>query len=331
MEQTRFITVPQISIHPDELYIYGRKEWITEPGFKRGNSMKNLLDNSNHNKMSEKSKQKAKRAIKYLIYNSSEKTTYNYKTKSKFKFKVGFITLTLSSKQNHSDQEIKKTLLNQFLIEAKKKWNMTNYVWKAEKQQNGNIHFHILTDVFIPWSELRNCWNRIQNKLSYVDKFEQVHHKKNPNSTDVHSLKNIENVAAYMVKYMTKNEIKHHEKVSSKVRPGLSGLGKNKLSVSIGAKKFLGRLSNNGRIWTCSKGLSDIRGGQHELTEEIEEELNLLEKQKGSRRINKDHFSGIFYKADILSKDKFPVLYSLLNDYIKTKFPRQQQTIWNDE
>jgi len=327
----RYILVPSVSIHPDELYIYGQKDWISEPSYPKRNSLYNLQFNSHHNKLSQKAKSKAKRAIKYLIYQSSVKTAYNHKTKSMFKFKVCFITLTLSSRQRHSDQEVKKVLLNQFLIEAKKKWGVTNYVWKSERQRNGNIHFHILTDRFIPWLELRNCWNRIQNKLGYVDEYEQKFNKKSPNSTDVHSLKDIKNVSAYMVKYMVKNEQKKHTQVSSKEVKKLSGLGKAKLSLTKGAKLFLAKMSNNGRIWTCSTNLSNIKGARSEVTEEIEQELNNLKREDGIRVINKEHFTGIFYKNKTITKSKYPHLYELLSKFLDELFPKQQKEIWNDE
>jgi hypothetical protein len=331
MFEDRFLIVPSISVHPDELYIYGRKEWIKEPDYPKKKSLLNLLNNNHHNKLSEKAKQKAKRAIKYLIYQSSQKTAYNYKTQSRFTFRVCFITLTLSSSQKHTDKEIKNKLLNQFLIEAKKKWGIEHYVWKSERQKNGNIHFHILTDRFIPWLELRNTWNRIQNKLGYVDEFEKVHHKKSPNSSDIHSLKEIKNVSNYMVKYMVKNENKNRYKVHSTEVPKISNLGKQKLSLSNGAKKFLSKMSNNGRIWTASTNLSNLTGARTELNQEIEEELNNLSKEQNVKRINKEYFSGIFYSNKTITKEKYPHLYNLLNTYLSELFPKQQKEIWNDE
>jgi hypothetical protein len=85
-----------------------------------------------------------------------------------FTFEVNFVTLSLASKQIHSDQVIKSKLLDSLLKESKRRWNVDHYIWKAEKQKNGSIHFHILTDVFIPYNELRNVWNRIQGKLGYI-------------------------------------------------------------------------------------------------------------------------------------------------------------------
>jgi hypothetical protein len=331
MHHSDFIIIPTVSMHTDELYMYGVKEWIGVKRLPSRTSLSNLSDNNHHNKLSVKSKQKAKRAIKYLIYNSSTKKAYSRKTGNTFSFKVNFITLTLASTQLHSDKTIKQVLLKQFLIEARKKWGLKNYVWKSERQSNGNIHFHILSDIWIPWLELQQVWNRIQEKLGYISNYEKIHHKRNPNSTDVHSLKSIKNVSAYLVKYMVKNQSRSIHKVSSKIVPKLSGLGKEKLSLSKGAKKFLGSVSSNGRIWTCSYELSNIKGATSILSEEIDNEIKLLQSKKGSRRIDKEHFSGIFYNQSVITKEDFPHLWSLFKEYIKSIFPKEQQVIWNSE
>ncbi|GAH86291.1 unnamed protein product, partial [marine sediment metagenome] len=55
------------------------------------------------------------------------------------------------------------------------------YVWRAEKQENGNIHFHFIVDNFIPWNELRNTWNRIQQNLGYISRFSEAQRLKHIN------------------------------------------------------------------------------------------------------------------------------------------------------
>jgi hypothetical protein len=114
-----------------------------------------------------------------------------------------FLTLTLSSKQVHCDKTIKREVLNHFLIYLKRRYAVHNFLWKAEIQEKttGNIHYHIITDKYIPHEELRELWNAAQNRLSYVDMFEH----KNPNSTDIHSLRRVKNVMAYVGKYMSKS------------------------------------------------------------------------------------------------------------------------------
>jgi hypothetical protein len=294
----RYISVPAISLHTDELYIYSRKEWISAPNYSHKKSLLNLKDNKKKVEISNKSKQKIKKAAKYLLYNSVLKTAYNHKTKSRFSFKVNFITLTLSSKQIHSDKEIKSKLLNQFLVEAHKKWQVKNYIWRAEKQKNGNIHFHILCDRFIPWLELRNVWNRIQNKLGYIDAFEAMNKNRNPNSTDIHSLRKVKNVAAYVTKYITKNE---------------------------------GGSVVTGENWRSSKELSNIKGARIDLTDEILNEIENLQNTPNSRRLDKEHFSAIFFDPNRLTQKEFPYLFTLFHNYITELFGAHQIEIFNDQ
>lgn len=327
MDNTRFLITPMLSVHNDELYLYGRREWITEPTPRKTNSLNNLLLNYNHNKLSSTAKRKSKRAIKYLLFNASEKKVYNPKFNSSFKFKVGFITLTLPSEQIHTDQEIKSKCLNQFLIEAKKKWSLTNYVWKAERQKNGNLHFHILSDKFIPHAELRTVWNRIINKLGYVDKFTEKHHKKNPNTTDIHSLYKIKNIYSYISKYMTKQTPGTRIKMSAKLLGITKRDCKDIRSVTLGAKKFLASLNNNGRIWACSTTLSNITGGQDELSEAYLEEINKLEGKRGTRKVVLSYVSCFYFDTNSINLTDTPLLFNLLQQFIAIKFPLRSQSI----
>jgi hypothetical protein len=329
-DELRFIEVPTITVHNDEIYLYGKKEYIKDKFVSANSSIQNLQLNYNHNQLSKKAKGKAKRAIKYLLYNSAKKTFYNPKTNSTYSFNVNFITLTLSSPQIHTDKEIIHSCLNQFFIEAKNKWNLEKYVWKKEYQENGRVHFHILTNVWIPWQELRNVWNRIQNKLGYLDRYEEIRFKKNPNSTDVHSLRKIKNVPAYILKYMTKEQKKRRLTVSRTNYPQQYPQYYHKNTLSIGTKKFLGQLSQRGRIWTCSHSLSNLTGGVSEINPSIMREIELLEKEQGSRRIDKDFFSGIYFTHWKLNSKKYPLLYSLLSEFIETKFTeKKDQKIYN--
>jgi len=192
--------------------------------------------------VSKNAKKKLNRAIDYLLLMSNQKTFKEIYTGRSQQFRVAFITLTLPSNQIHSDNEIKNKCLNSFLIELKKVYKVRNYVWRSEKQGNGNIHFHILVGKFIPHQELKDRWNRIVNKLGYVDRYRESQknwHRKgfrvrkrliqtwpeskqkeayirgskyqwnSPNSTDIHSIKKIHNIKNYISKYITKNEDKY--------------------------------------------------------------------------------------------------------------------------
>lgn len=83
-----------------------------------------------------------------------------------------FVTLTLPATQQHSDIELTTYLLNPFFVYARKFFKVRHYVWKKELQQNGNLHFHIITDRFIDCDCLRREWNKLlnQGKVEGVEK-----------------------------------------------------------------------------------------------------------------------------------------------------------------
>lgn len=84
-----------------------------------------------------------------------------------------FITLTLPSEQIHTDAEITAKCLGNFLNRARKIGLLQNYVWRAEKQKNGNIHYHILTDTFANFSMFRRLWYISLRSLGYLQAYQK--------------------------------------------------------------------------------------------------------------------------------------------------------------
>ncbi len=152
------------------------------------------------------SSKKLKKSVSNLLCIARTKRVFDTVTNKSFKFRVNFITLTLPSDQVHSDKEIKKVCFEPFIELLTKTDKMELYCWKAERQANGNLHFHLVTDVYIHYLDLRNRWNKAINKLGYVDQFYLKHGHYNPNSTDVHAPYKVKNVAGYLAKYLSKIE-----------------------------------------------------------------------------------------------------------------------------
>lgn len=246
--ETTLTLIPKCSIHPGQINIYNEIQWEPQKPtrynadgteFENRQVYKHLLNSnrSANGKVSKIAKRKMTRALNYLLLLTNEKTIYQNYSGRIFKFKIAFITLTLPSKQKHTDNEIKNLCLNSLIIELKKYYHIRHYIWRAEKQENGNIHFHLLVDKFIPYQNLRDRWNRIINKLGYVDRYreEQINwhqngfkvrtellktwpkdkqqqaynrnsklHWNSPNSTDIHSIQKIRNIKLYITKYITK-------------------------------------------------------------------------------------------------------------------------------
>lgn len=152
--------------------------------------------------ISNKAASRIRKAVRLQILTAKKKRVYSKLENKWFTFYVNFVTLTLSSKQIHSDDEIKKYCLQPFIRIIQSKYGIHKYIWKAEAQSNGNIHFHITLDKFIHWRSVRKHWNKCQDKLSYVSRSGLA----DPNSTDIHSVVNISKLENYLIKYLSKND-----------------------------------------------------------------------------------------------------------------------------
>lgn len=88
-----------------------------------------------------------------------------------------FLTLTLPSKQLHCDKDLKE-IFARFMehltgdrSQGKSGWNVANYIWTAETQENGNLHFHIILDRALPAKRLQEIWNNHLERLGYVTRY----------------------------------------------------------------------------------------------------------------------------------------------------------------
>lgn len=320
MEQCPYDIIPHVAVHPSQINLYSTIEWHGKKPFRPKTDHLIKSDKKTNGKVSSQASRKISRAIDYLLFMASDKNCPSKIHGKNFKFKISFITLTLPSAQIHSDNEIKEKCLNQFFVEARKRWHVINYLWRAEKQKNGSIHFHILCDRFIPWSELRDVWNRIVNKLGYVERYrtamrdfhsggfacrkELLKHwsyenqlkayqkgKANdwasPNSTDIHSIKKVTDVRKYVLKYTSKDDPNG---------------------------------SIEGRIWGCNFELSNIKGGVEVAYSSISNEINIIS-QSGRFRIYKaDYFTVMDVKADELLELGCNQLFKIFSDYLVQRF-----------
>lgn len=171
---------------------------------------------------------------------------------------VSFVTLTLPSTQMHTDKEIIKTFVK-FVDHLKKVKNYTiengrttknealplkNYLWRAETQENGNIHFHLLFDTFFNHQVLKRVWNGYLNNLGYIN---------GENSASIHSIKNLNDVGAYVTKYMTKEPL--NDKYSDMLKDGK--ISYSELNSIPDSEKY--RRTIIGKTWGCSRSVMALR------------------------------------------------------------------------
>jgi len=340
--KSQLILIPTITVHPNKISLYKQIHWDPVKPERKSNDCsfvnyekkyEHLLEYSRtaNGGVSSTAKKKITKAIDYLLLFASDKKIMMVKSGRSFTFKIAFITLTLPSTQKHDDNEIKRKCLNSFLIELQKYENVKNYVWRAEKQKNGNIHFHIIIDKFVHWNTIRNRWNRIINKLGYVDEYRNnlkefykngfrlredlinnwPEHKQraaykrntetdyhNPNSTDIHSIKKIRNIQHYFVKYMTKTDGPQPSQTTNK----------NDFE------------TQTGRIWGSSAKLQNIRGAQIVLDNEMEEELSGIIASSSCKFYHADYFSVFHVNISDCSRSGSARIFQKFSQYLIKEF-----------
>jgi len=132
-------------------------------------------------------------------YNSEKQNV-----KGQYLKKMVFITLTLPASQRHDDRTIKSKALAPFMRILRERFNCDNYIWKAEKQVNGNIHFHVVIDKYIDKFEISRLWNKCIEELCYVSRFAAKFGHSNPPSTKIEMARNQVELERYLAKYVSK-------------------------------------------------------------------------------------------------------------------------------
>lgn len=176
----------------------------------------NLTNNNTQGKKSQKACQRIRLTLGYMLLAAKKKWIYNEKGQKDKEYRLTMATFTLPSKQVHSDNEIKKECLNQLLIELHRYHNVYNYIWLAEPMMNGNIHFHCVFDKYIEKNSLNKRWNRIINKLGYVNEFAKKFKHDNPPSVRIEAIKNVKKIEAYFSGEFTADKSKDYNEYTDR-------------------------------------------------------------------------------------------------------------------
>lgn len=110
--------------------------------------------------------------IVWLNQFAKPRTIKTYSGKLIYNFRTSFITLTLPAPQHQPTAEISNECFDRFLTTLRNRLKMQNYVWKLEFQENGNVHYHLITDIYVDYFFALKHWNNIINKFGYVDEFQ---------------------------------------------------------------------------------------------------------------------------------------------------------------
>lgn len=187
-------------------------------------------------------KKRIERAIDVLLMTTPTKRIFNPVIGKKVQHRISFVTLTVSDNtKNVTAKDAYKSCVKPFLQWLQKTKKVDKYIWKAELQERGQIHYHITSDAWIHYKEIREKWNYLQKKAGYLDDFYNRYGHYDPNSTDIHEVYKIRSLSSYLKKYISKitqNDVK-----------------------------------TKGKIWDCSEKLKGVKYPVFQLTEENEKRI----------------------------------------------------------
>lgn len=168
-----------------------------------------------------------RKAVDLLIQISPKVWVKNPVTGRNMSHTLSFITLTIPEQDTkYEASQGHQHLLEPFLRDMRRKHGMSTYIWKAEFQKNGMLHYHITTRSVIPHHDIKDTWNNLLHKHHLLDYHFQKFGNITPPSTHI-------------------KEVYKNKKLDSYLQKEISKVQRDK--------------TTTGKVWDCSKNLKQAK------------------------------------------------------------------------
>lgn len=188
-------------------------------------------------------------AVDIFLQLSPKRQIFNPIIDKHQQFQLSFITLTIPQAEPVPASEGHKAL-KIWLQHFKRPWHkrrmseaVKSYIWKAELQERGQLHYHLITNSFLHFAEIRRVWNDCMNSRGWLGGH------RDPNSTDVHSIYKIKDVRRYLSKYIAKQQFQP-----------------SPAAAEAGFPQLLVPVMLDAKVWGCSEDLK----GKKRFTEPMD-------------------------------------------------------------
>lgn len=209
--------------------------------------------------------------------------------------RFSFMTLTVSDDRNITAREAYDKLFSHFLDWLTRTEGVTTYIWKAELQKRGQIHYHVTFPNFIHWRKIRNKWNDLQRQAGLLDGYAKKHKNFDANSTDIHNTQNVKHADKYMLKELGKTisavQLAAAWEVKQKVAAGEIDPADAQAEIQ---RIYSEKICTIGKIWGCSEDLLGVGYFTLEVTRAHEKMIDQWEAEGKVRRVVDDYFSIIY-------------------------------------
>lgn len=260
-------------------YILTDYETINHSSYANQFQNKKTKDKTYTGVVTDGSKKRMRRSVDTLLQVTENVKIFNPISNKYFNHRLSFITLTISSNTSYCHILAYQNLLRPFLQWLDKTIGVGLYIWKAELQQRGQMHYHLTTPTFITHDKIREKWNYLQKKNGIIK------NKEYPPSTEIKEAKNVKNIEAYMVKEICKNtiEIGLINQPNQNEKAMCQDLVYGNIISGYPSQSFCDKTIYS-KIWDCSENLKK----NPYFTIEIDNEnYDLIQNSKAKININK--------------------------------------------
>lgn len=234
------ISLPVMQFRGKKVLVYYETQQFGSKGLQlfRQDNMRKQQATAYSGKLTQGAKKRLTKAISLLVQGTRKRWIRNPISNKQQLHQLTFVTLTVSDTSvSLTGKQAHKILLKPFLEWLTKTKKVNTYLWKAELQKNGQLHYHLTLPDWIHWREIRDKWNEVQNKAGIIERYrehQKAWHKNgfrvrkellphwpeyeqrkayqkgvetnwnDPNSTDVHKVYKIKDVEAYLIKEIAK-------------------------------------------------------------------------------------------------------------------------------
>ena len=185
-------TIELVQVRWDGLMVY---KYYTGPRKGRGKEL--LFDRQKRYSGTVKSAAK-KRMMKSidLLIQLSKLTMVARPGGKHFPFRLGFWTLTVPGQVRKATDV--HPIFKNFLAWMRRQG--IQYIWKAEYQKRGQVHYHLICNKYVPWVDIRDAWNKRLKKSGFLDSYARKCGHFNPNSLDVRDVRSNKSLSIYLAK-----------------------------------------------------------------------------------------------------------------------------------
>ena len=125
---------------------------------------------------------------------------------------INFLTLSFINRTTDTNGA---RCLNKFLTMMRKRYGKFAYMWVAEHQKNGNIHFHFLMNIYIDLKYFNSLWvlQQYNDGIAHTRySYEEIIKRHSAgtmqeilNPLDIEEVKNLDAASGYLSKYLSKD------------------------------------------------------------------------------------------------------------------------------